>query len=60
LPLALPSYVIMQHWHERYTHDPAVRWFRSLIAELFADQSTLGQRKLGVVSPIHESASKIS
>jgi DNA-binding transcriptional LysR family regulator len=35
LPFALPTYVIMQHWHERYTHDPANRWLRSAMAELF-------------------------
>ncbi len=39
LPFHLPSYVIMQHWHERYTHDPAVRWLRSLMTELFSEQS---------------------
>jgi DNA-binding transcriptional LysR family regulator len=38
LPFHLPSYVIMQHWHERYTHDPAVRWLRGVMVELFAEQ----------------------
>ena len=37
-PFHLPSYVIMQHWHERYTHDPAVRWLRSVIADVFSEQ----------------------
>lgn len=41
LPFHLPSYVIMQHWHERYTHDPAVRWLRGLIAELFSERNGL-------------------
>ena len=35
LPAPVPSYVIVQQWHERYTHDPASRWLRALIAELF-------------------------
>ena len=29
------SYYIVQHWHERYTQDPASRWLRSVIASLF-------------------------
>lgn len=44
LPFAVPSYVIMQHWHERYTHDPAVRWLRSVIADLFCEQRGMRQR----------------
>ena len=40
LPFHVPPYVIMQHWHERYTHDPAVRWLRSQIADLFSEQNT--------------------
>jgi DNA-binding transcriptional LysR family regulator len=35
LPVPVPPYIIVQQWHERYTHDPASRWLRSLIAELF-------------------------
>lgn len=35
LPFSMPSYHIMQHWHERYTQDPASRWLRSVIANLF-------------------------
>jgi hypothetical protein len=26
-----------QHWHERFQQDPANRWLRSLIADLFLD-----------------------
>jgi DNA-binding transcriptional LysR family regulator len=36
LPVALPAYYIMQHWHERYTHDPASRWLRATVADLFS------------------------
>jgi DNA-binding transcriptional LysR family regulator len=35
LPFSMPPYHIMQHWHERYTQDPASRWLRSVIANLF-------------------------
>jgi len=35
LPFPIPSYYIMQHWHERYTQDPASKWLRSVIANLF-------------------------
>lgn len=36
LPVHVPPYLIVQQWHERYTHDPAVKWLRALIAEEFA------------------------
>jgi DNA-binding transcriptional LysR family regulator len=35
LPFNVPSYHIMQHWHERYTQDPASKWLRSVVANLF-------------------------
>jgi len=35
LPFEIPPYHIYQLWHERLRHDPANRWFRKLIAELF-------------------------
>ena len=44
MPFQMPSYVIMQHWHERYTNDPAVRWLRSVIAELFSEQVNPSRR----------------
>ena len=34
-PIRIPPFEIKQHWHERYHHDPANRWLRGLIAELF-------------------------
>ena len=36
LPLSIPPYYIVQHWHERYTHDPASRWLRATISDLFS------------------------
>lgn len=34
-PIKIPSFDIKQHWHERYHHDAANKWMRSLIAKLF-------------------------
>ncbi|KAA0183164.1 LysR family transcriptional regulator [Cupriavidus cauae] len=36
-PFPLPTFSIKQHWHERYHQDPANRWLRSVIADLFLD-----------------------
>ena len=36
LPFEVPNYFVMQHWHERYTHDAANKWLRGLFSELFA------------------------
>lgn len=36
-PYDLPNFSIKQHWHERYQHDPANRWLRSTVAELFLE-----------------------
>lgn len=36
-PIALPRFAIKQHWHERYHQDPANRWLRSVIADLFLE-----------------------
>lgn len=35
LPFPMASYHIVQHWHERYSHDPASKWLRGIMAELF-------------------------
>jgi len=35
LPFEVAPYYIMQHWHERYSQDPASRWLRGVVAELF-------------------------
>ena len=53
LPFHVPSYVIMQHWHERYTHDPAVRWFRSQIADLFCEQRGTQEPLEAAAAPSH-------
>lgn len=36
-PLALPSYSVKQHWHERFHADPGNIWLRRVIAELFSE-----------------------
>jgi len=36
-PIRIPSFEIKQHWHERYHHDPANKWMRGLVAELFLE-----------------------
>ncbi|MBV8844548.1 MAG: LysR family transcriptional regulator [Bryobacterales bacterium] len=35
LPFDIPAYYIMQHWHERYSQDPASQWLRTVISDLF-------------------------
>jgi DNA-binding transcriptional LysR family regulator len=36
-PFSVPGVEIAQYWHERYQHDPAHKWLRTLIASLFCD-----------------------
>ena len=36
-PFDLPVFAIKQHWHDRYQHDPANRWLRSVISDLFLE-----------------------
>lgn len=36
-PFELPRFEIKQHWHERYQQDPANRWLRSVISDLFLE-----------------------
>jgi DNA-binding transcriptional LysR family regulator len=37
LPVKIPSYVVKQHWHERYHRDPGNVWLRQAIREIFAE-----------------------
>jgi len=51
LPFALPPYYVMQHWHERYTHDPASKWLRGVIADLFREKGlSSGDTEPGVAA----------
>jgi DNA-binding transcriptional LysR family regulator len=38
LPVEVPVMRVRQYWHERAHHDPAHRWLRSVVAELFTDR----------------------
>jgi DNA-binding transcriptional LysR family regulator len=38
-PVAIPSFLVKQHWHARYHADPANRWLRSVCAALFLRQT---------------------
>jgi DNA-binding transcriptional LysR family regulator len=39
VPFALPPFYVVQHWHERYTQDPASKWLRGMVAELFLEKN---------------------
>lgn len=36
-PFQLPTFAIKQHWHDRFQQDPANRWLRSVISDLFLE-----------------------
>lgn len=42
LPFRIPDANVRQFWHQRYHHDPANRWLRRLIAEVFLDVTRTG------------------
>lgn len=35
-PVALPEFTVLQYWHERFSHDPACQWLRTLIYDVFS------------------------
>ncbi|MEP7306626.1 MAG: LysR family transcriptional regulator [Acidobacteriota bacterium] len=37
-PIAVPSYVVMQYWHARSHREPASKWLRAVIVELFQER----------------------
>jgi DNA-binding transcriptional LysR family regulator len=37
LPVAMPSFEVRLHWHERFHQDPANRWLREVMAELYLE-----------------------
>ena len=39
LPLRMPSFEVRLHWHQRFHQDPANRWLREVMAELYAEQA---------------------
>jgi len=39
LPLRMPSFEVRLHWHQRFHQDPANRWLRQAMTELYAEQA---------------------
>ncbi|MFH1043704.1 MAG: LysR family transcriptional regulator [Pseudomonadota bacterium] len=39
LPLAMPGFEVRLHWHQRFDQDPANRWLREVMTELYAEQA---------------------
>jgi DNA-binding transcriptional LysR family regulator len=37
-PFKAKPRVVKQHWHSRFHHDPANRWMRGIVAELFVER----------------------
>jgi DNA-binding transcriptional LysR family regulator len=38
-PVAIPTYKVKQHWHERFNLDPGSQWLRQTLMTLFAEKS---------------------
>jgi DNA-binding transcriptional LysR family regulator len=43
LPFDVPTYQVKQHWHERFHHDAAHRWLRTVLTELFLESHERGE-----------------
>ena len=39
LPVDMPSFEVRLHWHQRFHQDPANRWLRELMTDLYAEQA---------------------
>jgi DNA-binding transcriptional LysR family regulator len=50
VPFPLPAYHVVQHWHERYTHDPASKWIRGVVGELFLEKNGVSGRATDAVA----------
>jgi DNA-binding transcriptional LysR family regulator len=37
LPLSMPSFEVRLHWHQRFHQDPANRWLREVMTDLYAE-----------------------
>lgn len=59
LPFAMPAFFITQHWHELNGHDPANKWLRNLMAELFLVSENL-PRALHPVKSIQAGAEALA
>lgn len=38
-PFTARRRIVRQHWHSRFKHDPANRWIRGIVAELFVEKT---------------------
>ena len=38
LPIEMPSFEVRLHWHQRFHQDPANRWLREAMTELYAEE----------------------
>ncbi|MCW5652547.1 LysR family transcriptional regulator [Hydrogenophaga sp.] len=38
-PIPVPPFTVKQYWHERYHHDPGLRWLRSVVQSLFLERA---------------------
>lgn len=38
IPITVPTFNICIHWHERYHHDPGIRWMRRAFVDLFSEE----------------------
>ena len=52
-PFALPPYYVVQHWHERYANDPAAKWLRGVIGELFLERGLSSGPERGLAATPH-------
>ena len=39
LPIAMPDFEVRLHWHQRFHQDPANRWLRGVMLDLYAEQA---------------------
>jgi DNA-binding transcriptional LysR family regulator len=46
-PVALPAYLVKQHWHERFNADAGSMWLRQTMVELFSNFDAQGPRRRG-------------
>lgn len=44
LPVELPAFDICLFWHDRFAADPANRWMRAQVLELFGERNARGRR----------------
>jgi len=42
-PVELPGFTVVQYWHERFHNDPASKWFRALVHDIFGDAEFLSE-----------------